>query len=207
MVSEIRIYVEGGGDSSDTKAKFRTGMSQFLQDLKELARNKSISWRIIACGTRNSTLDDFRNALSSHPNALNVLLVDAEAPLTASMPTVHLQKRDDNWDLTGILDEQCHLMVEVMENWFLADVDALKSFYGQQFNCNAIPPTQNVEQIAKADVETALVKATRNTQKGEYHKIKHGTQLLGKVNPAIVRKRAPFCDRLFKMLEQEIQQT
>jgi hypothetical protein len=133
-----------------------------------------------------------------------VLLVDAEAPVTVATPTVHLQRRD-SWDMTGITDEQCHLMVEVMENWFLADVDALESFYGKGFNRNAIPPTQNVEQIAKTTVERVLADASRNTTKGKYHKIQHGTQLLAKVNPAIVRSRAPYCDHLFTVLQQAIQ--
>jgi hypothetical protein len=203
VVSEIRIYVEGGGDHSDTKAKFRQGMSQFLDELKKLAQERNIRWSIIACGSRNSTLQDFRSALNSHPQALNVLLVDTEAPVTASTCVAHLQNRD-SWNMTGIAEKQCYLMVEVMENWFLADVDTLADFYGQRFNQNAIPPTQNVEQIAKSAVETALTNATRNTQKGEYHKIRHGTQLLAKINPVLVCNRAPNCNRLFSMLRDEI---
>lgn len=204
MVSEIRIYVEGGGDRSDTKASFREGMSQFLSELRTLARKGNIRWSVIVCGSRNNTLQDFFSALRSHPNAFNVLLVDAEAPVTALSPTAHLQERD-NWNMTGTADEHCHLMVEVMENWFLADVNALETFYGQRFNRSAIPRDQNVERINKARVETALENATRNTQKGVYHKIQHGTKLLEKVNPAIVRTRAPYCDRLFTTLQQIIQ--
>lgn len=200
MVSEIRIYVEGGGDGKETKARFREGMTHFLSALKSLAREKSIRWDIVACGSRNDTLRNFRSALKSHPQAFNVLLVDSEAPFTATSPTVHLKNRD-GWDMAGMADEQCHLMVEMMENWFLADVDALESFYKKGFNRNAIPRNQNVEQIAKADVETALKNAIRGTIAGRYQKIRHGTQLLEKVNPELVRKRAPNCERIFKTLE------
>lgn len=204
MVSEIRIYVEGGGDRSDTKALFREGMSQFLSQLRELARSKHIRWSIIACGSRNSAFENFCNALSSHAAAFNVLLVDSEASVTALTTTAHLENRD-GWSMTGIAEEQCHLMVEVMENWFLADVDALEQYYGQRFNRSAIPRNQNVEKIAKATVETSLNNATRSTQKGTYHKIQHGTQLLAKVNSAIVRDRAPYCDRLFTKLAGQIE--
>lgn len=44
MVNEIRIYIEGGGDSNNTKASIRRGFSQFFQELVQLARSKNIKW-------------------------------------------------------------------------------------------------------------------------------------------------------------------
>lgn len=47
MVDEIRIYVEGGGDEKETKAKFREGFSRFFRSLKETARKKKMGFKII----------------------------------------------------------------------------------------------------------------------------------------------------------------
>jgi hypothetical protein len=79
----------------------------------------------------------------------------------------------------------------LLEAWFLADKDALKAYYGQGFNPNSIPGNPNVEQIAKATVATAMENATRNTQKGEYWKIRDASRLLERISPDVVRAKSP----------------
>lgn len=93
MVSEIRIYVEGGGDGHDSKASLRRGFSAFLNEPKLLARERRIRWQIIACGPRNDTFDNFITALETHAGAFNILLVDSEDPVRSD-PWTHLQERD-----------------------------------------------------------------------------------------------------------------
>jgi hypothetical protein len=93
MVSEIRIYVEGGGDGSESKAAIRQGFGQFLDPLRQLARSRRIRWQVVACGGRNSAFDDFKTALGSHEDAFNLLLVDSEAPVSQP-PWDHLLVRD-----------------------------------------------------------------------------------------------------------------
>lgn len=198
MVKEIRIYVEGGGDGRNTRGLLRTGFNKFLQDLNQLARSKRIKWEIVICGSRNNAFRDFKNALKDHPDAFNVLLVDAEAPVNKT-PWQHLKERD-NWDKPDVDDTCCHLMVQMMEAWFIADVDALKRFYGQGFKENAIPKNPNVEKINKTEIESALKKATKDTTKGEYGKIQHGAKLLEQVSVAKVRAASLYCDRLFTTL-------
>jgi hypothetical protein len=202
MTREIRIYVEGGGNGGNTKAVFRQGFREFLQEPAASARDKGIRWSIIACGSRNSTLEDFKMALRSHPDAFNVLLVDAEAPVNSS-PSQHLHECDA-WDLSGIQEDQCHLMVQIMESWFLSDVDALSNYYGQGFNANVLPKNPNVEDIDKAIVESSLKAATRNTQKGLYHKIHHGSDILMRLDVSKVREAAVHCEHLFAVLERKL---
>lgn len=67
MPKEIRVYVEGGGDNKDTKAQIRQGFRTFLKALVLLAEERKVPFKVIACGSRNSTLDDFRIALRAHP--------------------------------------------------------------------------------------------------------------------------------------------
>jgi hypothetical protein len=86
-------------------------------------------------------------------------------------------------------------MVQVMESWFLADVDALKTVF-KGLSEAAVRGNPNVEEIPKADVLERLNKAAN----GEYRKVKHGTRLLELIDPAKVRKAAPNCDRMFNVI-------
>jgi hypothetical protein len=56
MITEIRIYIEGGGDKKDTKKAIRIGFSEFLKDLRWRAQKKRIRWQIIVCGSRQNAL-------------------------------------------------------------------------------------------------------------------------------------------------------
>ena len=205
MVSEIRIYAEGGGDQRSGKAAVREGFSKFLSSLNEMARERHIRWHVVACGSRQSAFEDFEIALKQHREAFNVLLVDAEGPVSRS-PWEHLQDRDQ-WSIQGIPGDHCHLMVQTMEAWIVADLGALTRFYGQGFNANPIPVREDVELVAKADLERALIQATQNTQKGEYHKIRHGPKILALVDVSKVRHRARHCNRMFTTLSNKIGET
>ena len=93
-------------------------------------------------------------------------------------------------------------MVQCMEAWFLADREVVADYYGEGFNRNALPGQQDIEQIAKADVARALENATRNTRtKGQYHKTRHGFELLARIDPAKVRRASKHADRLCETLE------
>ena len=91
-------------------------------------------------------------------------------------------------------------MVEVMESWFLADVDALESYYGRDFRRQDLPPTTDVEGIPKNDVLNRLSQATRNTGKGSYSKGKHAFEILEKLDPAKVRGASPHAECLIQAL-------
>jgi hypothetical protein len=203
MVKEIRIYIEGGGDKKDTKKAIRIGFSEFLKDLRQIAQKNRIRWKIIVCGSRKNAFGDFKNALKANPNAFNVLLVDAEAPVNTT-PCQHLKLRD-NWDLDNIDDEHCHLMVQTMEAWLIADIEALKKFYGSGFKEKVLSNNNpEVEKIDKKQLEHSLKAATRHTQKGEYHKIQHASKLLALLEVDKIRQVAPHCDRLFTTLIQKM---
>ncbi|WP_088242642.1 DUF4276 family protein [Calothrix rhizosoleniae] len=203
MVKAIRIYIEGGGDGKNTKTPIRQGFSRFFQELGQLARSKKIKWNIIICGSRNDAFRDFNNALIDHPDAFNILLVDAEAPVVENSPWEHLKIRD-NWIPPAIDKSHSHLMVQTMEAWMIADIDALKKFYGQEFKENAIPKTKDVEKIDKDTLASSLKKATCSTTKGEYQKIKHASKLLEILDTDKVRQASSHCDNLFTTLERKI---
>ena len=128
-----------------------------------------------------------------------MLLVDSETPVTAQGPWQHLQA-NDHWDRPGgATDEQCHLMVQVMESWFLANADVLVSFYGQDFQKQVLPADPNIERVPKQDVLNKLAQATRNT-KGGYKKGTHSFEILEKLDPGKVRAASRYADRFMKAL-------
>jgi hypothetical protein len=197
VVKEVRIYVEGGGDQADGKRLLRIGFSQFFKN----ALSKNV--KVIPCGGRDQAFDNFKIALKDHATALNLLLVDAEAAVDGmDDPWTHLQKRDRWQRPSAVKVDQCHLMVQTMEAWFLADKQALQQFYEKGFNANALSRNQNVEEIAKAQLELSLIAATKLTSKGEYHKINHASELLKIIDPAKVRKASPHFDRLMNKLRE-----
>ena len=119
------------------------------------------------------------------------------------IPREYLAGRDD-WDMTGTDANSVHLMVQTMETWIVADADALARYYGQHFNARALPGAANLERVAKRDVEDALRRATERTQKGRYHKIRHASELLQRMDAETVKTRCHHCRRLFDDLGQMI---
>jgi hypothetical protein len=143
--------------------------------------------------------------LTSDSEAFNLLLVDAEGPVNHRSPWQHLKARvGDGWDRPGVGDERCHLMIQAMEAWLIADREALRDYYGQHFHENALPDNRNVEQIEKDRLLRSLDEATRHSRKGKYHKTRHAPELLERIRSQVVRQRAPSCDRLFETLLTEI---
>lgn len=196
----VRLYVEGGFQGS-TKSACRQAFSVLLE---KVIRPRS--FKVIASGSRADAFHDFRSALKRHPNDFILLLVDSEEPVAAA-PWVHLRTRaGDEWPQpAGTSADQAHLMVQVMESWFLADRQKLVEYYGQGFLAASLPGQPNVELISKQDVLRSLEHATRNTEtKGTYHKTRHGFELLEKIDPALVRAASAHADRLFRVLTNAV---
>jgi hypothetical protein len=174
MVTKLRVYFEGDD-------RLRPGFRQFLSEIAEAARRKMCYFDLIA--TEGTPVQDFHAALITHRDAWNVLLLDWEESTEAQLRKQGLQ---------GCDPDSIFWMVQIMESWFLADVDALKALFGGSLSKG----NPNVEEIPKADVLERLRKAAN----GEYHKVKHGAKLLALIDPARVRKAAPHCDRMFTVI-------
>ena len=194
MVS-VRLYVEGGGDNKALRAKCRSGFRTFLEKAGLAGRMP----RIVACGGRDNAYDSFKTGHASKV-AKAMLLVDAEEAVTADDPWQHLKLRD-GWDRpSGATDEQCHLMVEVMESWFLADKEALQAYFGQGFRKQALPANPKIEQIPKQDVLSGLNTAAQGTGKRRYRKGADSFGILASLDPMKVRKGSCYAKRFLKAL-------
>lgn len=195
----VKVYVEGGGEGKDLRVKCRRGFRIFFHEASLAGRMP----KIIACGARDKTYNDFRTALANAAdNEFIVLLVDSEGPVVQSAgPWLHLKNRD-HWDKPdGAADDNAHLMVQCMEAWFLADKDALKKYFGGGFKRNALPGRPDVENIPKNDLQNGLKNATRHCKpKGKYHKSLHSFAILAELDPEKVTAASPHAKRLVKTL-------
>ena len=206
----ISIYLEGGGDTAGSRAALRQGMDAFLQPLKQAARDKSLRWKLVACGSRGEAYNGFRNAVDKgNADGVIVLLVDAEDDVNQSA-SEHLRNRDD-WDFsfateTGVhLDEVVHLMVQTMETWIVADPLTLGVYYGQGFRKSSLSRAQNLETVSKNEIARGLREATKKTQKGPYHKINHAGDLMRRIDTESVKGRCRHCRLLFEKLGQLVE--
>jgi len=201
MVKAIRIYIEGDPE-------LRQGFRTFLQPLYDSAQSKNIKIeRPRLCGSREAAYKAFKTALKTYPDAFIVLLVDSESPVDSQQtPWQHLKSRD-GWNSLGTDNQHCHLMVQTMEAWFLADIDALRQYYGKKLQESAIPKNPNVEEIDKTRLESSLEAATRHTSKGQYHKTRHASKLLELLDVDKVRKASQYCNRFFTTLDQIMEET
>jgi len=206
----VKLYVEGGGDSKSLQSKCREGFRKFL----ERAGLKGKMPEIVACGGRQQAYKHYCNALKNGESA--VLLVDSEAPVAPEhqqpndhpaqwQPWQHLMARDNWAKPANALDTDCHLMVQVMESWFLADRETLKAFFGPCFRENALPvANRSIEDLTKDEVYSALKQATRDCKKGEYCKGEHSFKLLAKIEPDKVVAASPWAQRFVDELKKKM---
>jgi hypothetical protein len=150
---KVRIYIEGGFEGS-TLNNCRRAFRIFFE--KVVPRG---SFHVIACGDRVAAFSGFRSALEQHRGDFVLLLVDSEGAVSVGATSwQYLESREgDKWKRPkGASDEQAHLMVQVMESWFLADRQALSDYYGEGFLHNSLPRQPNIEKIPKEDVFKAI---------------------------------------------------
>ena len=212
----VRLYVEGGGDARSLKTDCREGFANFLSK----AGLKDHMPRIIACGGRRNAYESFCTAIENGESAF--LLIDSEAPVVPQagepksteqdrlqwLPWLHLkQQNGDNWDKPqSANDTDCHLMVQIMENWFLADSATLTTFFGDGFDKNKLPDTFiGIEAIAKQTVYVALKAATAKCKtKTAYGKGEHSFKILAAIDAKKVCAASPWAQRLVENLKKEM---
>lgn len=202
-----KVYVEGGGDRRDLKTRCRKGFSKFF----EKAGLEGRMPKVIACGGRKAAYDDFCTALQiAKAEEFIVLLVDSEDPVPDGMePWVHLAAREgDGWTKPSAADnDNAHLMVQCMETWFLADKEALKSYFGQGFNEQALPKNPELERIPKRDILDGLKRASSRTTKGIYSKGDHSFVILSLIDPSKVQGASKHAKTLIEVLSEKLWQS
>lgn len=207
--NDVYVYAEGGGSgaySASLQAQFRQAFAEFLAktDLGITRRP-----HVVPCGGREQAFDSFCTAIEQGRNAL--LLVDSETSVNSThqspppnnwKPWAHL-KVQAGWEKPGqAKDDDCHLMVECMENWFLADKESVATFFGSGFKKAALPASA-IETVSKATVYAALQTATQDCKtKAAYGKGAHSFKLLQLIDPAKVEAASPWAKRFLDELRK-----
>lgn len=205
---KLFVYVEGGGKGKDLPIRCQEGFHKFIAAAG--VQNKP---RVVACGTRRNAYDRYCTAIQNNQAAL--LLVDSEAPVhehhqpsrevpNGWKPWAHLLQCDGWKQPPNSEDEHCHLMVQMMEHWFLADPEALSVVFKDGFNENALPKTRPLEAISKDDLTKGLNKAIKGTAAKEYDKGRHSFDVLGKTNPIKVTAASPWAKRFIDVLKNSM---
>lgn len=191
MVNEIRIYFEGD-------KTLKPGFHAFFSEAIRVARQRRCRVQFIS--TNGTPAQDYKIALVKHPGAWNILLLDSHGPDSGSLSVTFCRRE-------GVDERHARSvfwMVQLMEAWFLADTDALETYYGAGFQRDALPHNPKVEEVPKDSVYAGLKAATRRTAKGEYHKTRHGPKLLNAVSPERVKNAAPNCRLIFDSVLNEL---
>lgn len=71
----VTIYIEGGGDAPQLKARCRKAFNKFIQGMGF----EGSMPKLVACGSRRNAYEQFCTAMKQGKKAL--LLVDSEAPV------------------------------------------------------------------------------------------------------------------------------
>lgn len=196
----VKIYVEGGGNQERTIKACRAGFSKYFERIAQEGKRP----RIVVCGSRDQAYRDFAQGLSDPKYQVILLLVDSEQSVEpGDSAWIHLNKVSRWQRPTGALEDSAHLMVQIMESWFMADKNCLEQFYGQHFNGNALPQRAEIELISKQDVINGLENATSNTKKGRYHKTQHGFEILSMLDPAKIEAASQFARHLHRRVREE----
>jgi len=172
------LLIEGTEDKSN--GNLREGFSILLD--KALGNKKP---RIIMGGGKSQTIDKFKNA----ENAL--LLCDLDAKEAAKVDDLRKNALHNNQDVV-------FYMIQEMEGWFLSQPEILDAFYFAEISKKLAK--KHGKLFAEPDKE--LQKHTRDTRRKIYHKVNHGTQLLGLLDPT--KLAADFAD--FKALVDKIKE-
>lgn len=197
----VTLYVEGGGKGKALRSALRRGFSSLLSSAGFTGRMP----RVVAGGSRNSTFDSFATAHASAADRYPMMLVDSESTITAQGqgPAVgwqHLEQRDGWSRPPGTADDQAQLMVTCMETWLLADRNALERRFPGLASRRLLSP-DGLEQRSTSDIQSSLRHATETSSRGHYEKSRDSFDLIGSVDPDVLRDRLPHFGRFLNALQ------
>jgi hypothetical protein len=199
LVSAI-LYLEGGGDSKELHTRCREGFRRLLEHCSFQGRMP----RLVACGGRDATFDDFVFAHTSGKGQFVALWIDSEDALSDLERTwAHLNARDGWAQPSGANDDQVLFMTTCMETWLVTDRPALKEHYGSKLKDSALPALSDMERRLRHDVQDSLTRATQDCSNA-YAKGKRSFEVLAKLTPATLEKHLPSFVRVRQILNSRL---
>lgn len=185
----IKIYIEGGGEGKDLDIRFREAWTKFFKAAGLSGRLP----RPIRGKGRTNTYELFRTAIQhGNPEELPLLLVDSEGPVDANHSVWQHLKIRDAWEKPEQASEKhAYLMVQIMETWFLSDLETLGAYFGHKFKPDKIPQWVDLESVSKQKILDVLEKSSTECGQRRYTKGKISFELLAVIRPESVAARCP----------------
>lgn len=160
MVEKI-LFIEGSRE--DINGNLREGFHKLLVQLLE-----GNMPRIKMGNDGRMTVHAFKNnKLSTH----GFLLIDLDAPGSEKNQKIIENELED-------YKSEVFFMIQEMEAWFISQPIILDEYYGEKISQRI--KTKDHESIPEPD--KFLIELTRNTKRGKYHKVRHGVELLKKLD-------------------------
>jgi len=172
-----RVIIEGTTDT--TNGSLREGFSKLLR--KKLDKRMP---KITMGDGKSQSIDKFINCDDA------LLLCDLDGTEN---------QREDDIKKQGlhIVRDKVYYMIQEMEAWFISQPDILDDFYGSKISSKI--PKKHAKEFENPDEK--LQDWTRDiTKRGKYHKVRHGSELLQKLNADQLMKE--FVD--FKNLIEQL---
>lgn len=194
----VKIYVEGGGDTRALQTTLRRAFTSLLKSAGFAGRMPAI----VGCGGRKEAFDVFVNALSKpEPDTTYLLLVDSEDPVK-SAPWEHLRTRKgDGWEQpVNASPNQLHFMATCTESWLIADRDNLKKYFGKGFKESDLPSAFDLENRSRDSMRKALLEASKDCQT-KFTKGEVCFEILETTSP-VKLKTLSYFQRLLNTLEE-----
>ena len=171
---KVVLFVEGTSD--DTNGDLRQGFENLLK--KELAEKMP---RIKLGNGITQTIDKFSNT-----EGVKFLLIDLDG---------HSDNKTERFKKLNLPEPLTFFMVQAMEAWFLSQPNILNDFYKKDLKI----PQKHASEIDKPDRE--LRKLTKNSDKKEYHKVRHAVELLSKLDVKKLKIDFPDFNSLIEALK------
>lgn len=178
MVEKI-LFIEGTSETAT--GNLREGFHKLLFQLLE-----GNMPRIIMGNDGLATIRFFKkNKLSKY----SFLLIDLDAPASEKDQKIIENELED-------YNDEVFFMILEMESWFITQPIILDEYYGEKISHKI--KTADAESISEPD--KFLIELTKNSKRGRYHKVKHGVELLKKLDAKKLAKTSGEFSALIEKL-------
>lgn len=176
MKKQVILLIEGTPD--DTNGNLKIGFGSLLE--QKLRGNMP---RIVMSGNKSETCKKFKNPLQ---NQANFLLIDLDAPES---------DREQEIIKQGLVDvqESVFFMIHEMEAWILSQPNVLDEYYKEKIS---VKITRKAHEISNPDDFLQIL--TKKTEKGAYHKVGNGVELLKMLSLSKLEESFPDVKRLIQ---------
>lgn len=161
----VTVFIEGS--SNDKNGNLRQGFGKLFEQ-----KLKGRMPKIVLGDDKHSTIRKFKGDKLSEKK---LILIDLDA--NEEMRETQLKELE--------LDKaQTFFMIQELEAWFISQSEILDSYYGVDIKGKV----SNKDPKTISNPSDFLAQLTRKTKKGEYHKVKHATDLLKKLSLVTLEK-------------------